>query len=184
MLAREKQEKHKLMSKIQAMESKLLTGGPGKTMIDHTNEQQRTLEQRRAEVAARRANEVEVARKLEEQEEKGEELERTYSSLQQEVEIKTRKLRKMFAKLQSVKQEIVDVTEEYNRDRRDLELTQEELLKELKLKYLIIENFIPGEEKEKILGRARFDEEEDIWKLGPTRPTSGPLGKRPVSAAG
>ena len=41
-----------------------------------------------------------------------------------------------------------------------------------------------GEEKEKILGRARFDEEEDIWKLGPTRPTSGPLGKRPVSAAG
>ena len=39
-------------------------------MIDHTNEQQRTLEQRRAEVAARRANEVEVARKLEEQEEK------------------------------------------------------------------------------------------------------------------
>ena len=38
----------------------------------------------------------------------------------------------------------MDVTEEYNRDRRDLELTQEELLKELKLKYLIIENFIPG----------------------------------------
>eukprot|EP00088_Acartia_fossae_P027757 TRINITY_DN2848_c0_g1_i1.p1 TRINITY_DN2848_c0_g1~~TRINITY_DN2848_c0_g1_i1.p1 ORF type:complete len:808 (+),score=134.82 TRINITY_DN2848_c0_g1_i1:45-2468(+) len=183
MLAREKQEKEKLMSKIMEMESKLLTGG-GKTMIDHTNEQQRTLEQRRAEVAARRATEVEVARKLEEQEEKGEELERTYSSLQQEVEVKTRKLRKMFAKLQSVKQEILDVTEEYNRDRRDLELTQEELLKELKLKYIIIENFIPAEEKEKILGRARFDEEEDIWKLGPSRPNSGPLGKRPVSAAG
>ena len=51
------------------------------------------------------------------------------------------------------------MTEEYNRDRRDLELTQEELLKELKLKYLIIENFIPVEEKEKVLARARFDEE-------------------------
>ena len=51
------------------------------------------------------------------------------------------------------------MTEEYNRDRRDLELTQEELLKELKLKYLIIENFIPAEEKEKVLARARFDEE-------------------------
>ena len=32
------------------------------------------------------------------------------------------------------------------------------VVKELKLKYLIIENFIPIEEKEKILGRARFDE--------------------------
>ena len=52
----------------------------------------------------RRATEVEVARKLEEQEEKGVELEKTYTSLQQEVEVKTRKLRKIFAKLQNVKQ--------------------------------------------------------------------------------
>ena len=35
-----------------------------------------------------------------------------------------RKLRKLFTKLQTVKQDIVDVTEEYNRDRRDLEMTQ------------------------------------------------------------
>ena len=39
-----------------------------------------------------------------EQEEKGVELEKTYTSLQQEVEVKTRKLRKLFAKLQTVKQ--------------------------------------------------------------------------------
>ena len=182
MLAREKVEKEKMAAKISAMESKLLTGG--KTIVDHTNEQQRALEQRRAEVVARRKTEIEVARKLEEQEEKGVELERTYSSLQQEVEIKTRKLRKLFTKLQTVKQDIVDVTEEYNRDRRDLEMTQEELLKELKLKYLIIENFIPSEEKERVLTRAQFDEEEDLWKLGPSRPSSGPISKRPVSAAG
>ena len=183
MLAREKAEKEKMVAKIAAMESKLLTGGE-KTIVDHTNEQQRALEQRRAEVAARRKTEIEVARKLEEQEEKGVELEKTYSSLQQEVEIKTRKLRKLFTKLQACKQDIVDVTEEYNRDRRDLEMTQEELLKELKLKYLIIENFVPCEEKERVLTRAQFDEEEDVWRLGPSRPSSGPISKRPVSAAG
>jgi len=182
MLARERAEKEKMATKIAAMESKLLTGG--KTIVDHTNEQQRALEQRRAEVAARRKTEIEVARKLEEQEEKGVELEKTYSSLQQEVEIKTRKLRKLFTKLQTVKQDILDVTDEYNRDRRDLEVTQEELLKELKLKYLVIENFIPGEEKERVLGRAQFDEEEDVWRLGASRPSSGPISKRPVSAAG
>ena len=37
-----------------------------------------------------------------------------------QVETKTRKLRKLFTKLQAVKQDISDVTEEYNRDRRDL----------------------------------------------------------------
>ena len=47
-----KAEKEKLAAKIAAMEGKLLTGG-GKTIVDHTNEQQRALEQRRAEVAAR-----------------------------------------------------------------------------------------------------------------------------------
>ena len=182
MLVREKAEKEKMAQKIDKMESKLLTGG--KTIVDHTNELQRALEQRRAEVADRRKTEIEVARKLEEQEEKGVELEKNYSSLQQEVEIKTRKLRKLFTKLQTVKQEIVDVTEEYNRDRRDLEATQEELLKELKLKYLIIENFIPVEEKERVLSRSYFDEEEDLWKLGSSRPSSGPISKRPVSAAG
>ena len=56
-------------------------------------------------------------------------MEKTYTSLQAEVEAKTRKLRKLFTKLQTVKQEIVDVTEEYNRDRRDLEDTQQQLLK-------------------------------------------------------
>ena len=182
MLVREREEKEKMANTIQKMESKLLTGG--KTIVDHTNELQRALEQRRAEVAARRVTEIEVARKLEEQEEKGVELEKNYSSLQQEVEIKTRKLRKLFSKLQTYKQDIVDVTEEYNRDRRDLEATQEELLKELKLKYLIIENFIPGEEKERVLGRSYFDEDEDLWKLGASRPLSGPISKRPVSAAG
>ena len=34
--------------------------------------------------------------------------------------MKTRKLRKLFTKLQAVKQDISDVTEEYTRDRRDL----------------------------------------------------------------
>ena len=53
MLSRERTEKEKLAQKIAAMEGKLLTGGGEKTIVDHTNEQQRALEQRRAEVAAR-----------------------------------------------------------------------------------------------------------------------------------
>jgi len=54
-------------------------------MVERTNEQQRMLEKRRADLAEVRRVEKETAQQLEAQEEIGEELGRTYTSLQQEV---------------------------------------------------------------------------------------------------
>ncbi|XP_069939114.1 kinesin-like protein KIF3B isoform X4 [Cherax quadricarinatus] len=176
---REAQEK--LMTRIQTMESKLLSGG--KNIIDHTNEQQRALQQRTQELMDQKKREREMLQLLEKEEESSCEIASTFSSLQAEVEAKTRKLKKLFAKLQSVKQEMGDLHEEFCRDRVDLQNTQDVLTRELKLKALIIENFISPEEKRKILSRAFFDDDEDIWKLRPVvRQTGGTL-KRPVSSA-
>lgn len=73
--------------------------------------------------------EVEMRQQIELQEESAIEIMETYTTLQQEVEIKTKKLKKLFTKLQAVKQEIHDVTDEFNRDRRELELTQNDLMR-------------------------------------------------------
>lgn len=187
-LRAEKQETENLITRIKDLESKMLCGG--KNIIDHTNEQQRALEQKAAEIAERKKREVEMQQKLEDEELTMVGVRETYTTLQQEVDVKSRKLRKCFTKLQALKQELADVTNDFNRDRRDLEQTQHELMKELKLKYLIIENFIPEEEKNKILSRIHFDEEEDCWILKNTeasnietikRPTSVPGARRPIS---
>lgn len=187
-LKAEKQETETLIMRIKDLESKMLCGG--KNIIDHTNEQQRALEQKSAEIAERKKREVEMQQKLEDEELTMLGVRETYSTLQQEVDVKSRKLRKCFTKLQALKQELDDVTNDFNRDRRDLEQTQHELMKELKLKYLIIENFIPEEEKNKILSKIHFDEEEDCWVLKDSeasnietikRPTSVPGARRPVS---
>ena len=53
-LAKEREARDQLAKKIQAMESKLLSGG--KNIIDHTNEQQRALEQRRQEIAEQKVS--------------------------------------------------------------------------------------------------------------------------------
>ncbi|XP_069507116.1 kinesin-like protein KIF3B isoform X2 [Ambystoma mexicanum] len=182
-LKREKEATEMLGAKVKAMESKLLVGG--KNIVDHTNEQQKILEQKRHEIAEQKRREREMQQQMESRDEETLELKETYSSLQQEVDIKTKKLKKLFSKLQAVKAEIHDLQEEHIKERQELEQTQNELTRELKLKHLIIENFIPLEEKNKITNRSFFDEEGDQWKLHPiTRLDNQQMMKRPVSAVG
>ncbi|XP_052327640.1 kinesin-like protein KIF3C isoform X2 [Oncorhynchus keta] len=151
-LRKERDTTEQLTAKYKAMESKLLVGG--RNIMDHTSEQQKTLETRRQEIA------------------------------EQEVEAKTKKLKKLYAKLQCVKAEIQDVNDEHVRSRQELEQTQNQLTRELKFKYLIIENFIPPEEKNKILNRLTLDPEEDQWKFQLLTPSESQMKKRLASAVG
>ncbi|KAI3357873.1 hypothetical protein L3Q82_015538 [Scortum barcoo] len=189
-LKKEREVGEMLADKVKAMESKLLVGG--KNIVDHTNEQQRMLELKRQEIAEQKRREREMQQQVESRDEETLELKETYSSLQQEVDIKTKKLKKLFAKLQAVKAEIHDIQEAHIEERQELEQTQNELTRDLKLKHLIIENFIPLEEKNKIVNRAYFDDEDEYWKTKPitrmeddhqmmTRPLSAVGYRRPLS---
>ncbi|KAG8223833.1 hypothetical protein J437_LFUL003722 [Ladona fulva] len=171
-LKQERALRESLLTRINSLESQLLRGG--KNIIDHTNEQERALLQQRQEIAEQKRREVEMLQKLEEKEESTLDLKETFSSLQQENESKTKKLRKMFAKLESIQQEIRDVYDEANEDRREMESNQKNMLKELKLLYVIIDNFIPVEEKSKLLARIRYNNEDDSWFILP-------LDKMPVN---
>ncbi|KAI7800233.1 putative kinesin-like protein KIF3C-like [Triplophysa rosa] len=183
-LKKEQEATELLTAKFKAMESKLLVGG--KNIIDHTNEQQKMLELKRHEIAEQTRREREIQQQVLVQDENTIELRETFSTLQQEVEAKTKKLKKLYAKLQSLKADIQDVNDEHVRSRQELEQTQNELTRELKFKYLIIENFIPPEEKNKIMNRLQFDAEEDQWKFQPLVPSENKFTqmKRPASAVG
>lgn len=184
-LQKEQEAAKLLTTKVKALESKLLVGG--KNIIDHTNEQQKMLETKRQEIADQTRKEREMQQQMMAQDEETLELRETFSSLQQEVEIKTKKLKKLYAKLQAVKAEIQDVNDEHVRTRQELEQTQNELTRELKFRYLIIENFIPPEEKNKIMNRLVFDTEEDQWKFQPLVPSENKhtqMKRRPASAVG
>uniref|UniRef100_A0A3B5QZS1 Kinesin-like protein n=1 Tax=Xiphophorus maculatus TaxID=8083 RepID=A0A3B5QZS1_XIPMA len=181
-LRKRQEATEQLTARYKAMESKLLVGG--KNIIDHTNEQQKMLEMKRQEIAEQTRREREMQQQMLIQDEEAVELRETFTSLQQEVEAKTKKLKKLYAKLQCTKAEIKDVNDEHVRSRQELEQTQNELTRELKFKYLIIENFIPPEEKNKIMNRLMFDPDEDEWKFKNITRKSSQMKKRPASAVG
>ena len=119
---------------------------------------------KRALIAEEKRKEREMQQKLEMQEESNIGINQSFTSLQQEVDFKTKKLKKYFAKFQSLKQEISDLTEAFSKERQEMEQAQTEMQRDIKLRYLIIENFVPKEENDKLINRLYYDPDEDEWK--------------------
>ena len=187
-IGREKEVTNELAKKLQELEGQLIRGG--KNILDTYTERQVELETKLAEIAERKKREVEMQQQLELQEESTMEIRETFTNLSQEVELKTRKLKKCYAKCMALKQEIQDTKEEHNRDSRELEMTQNELIKELKRLLLIIDNFVPLEVKSRLYTQSHYDEELEEWRLNSNllnenqfkaRPVAQSQSRRPIS---
>ncbi|GFU18479.1 kinesin-like protein KIF3B [Nephila pilipes] len=178
----ENEAREKIKQHLEELEAKLLCGG--KNIIDHTNQQQRILEKRRQELAEQKRIEREMQAKLLEEEESTLEKKETYDSLQQEVEIKTKKLKKLFQRFQTLKEDINDESEINSFERQDKEQTIETLTRDLKLSNLVIDNFVNPEDKSKFLEHVQYDEDEDAWVIFPSEMSYSHFNpaERPASA--
>ncbi|GIY34077.1 kinesin-like protein KIF3B [Caerostris darwini] len=178
----ENEAKEKIRKHINELEAKLLCGG--KNIIDHTNEQQRILEKRRQELAEQKCIEREMQAKLLEEEESTLEKKETYDSLQQEVDMKTKKLKKLFQRFQTLKDDINDESEINSFERQDKEQTIEALTRDLKLSNLVIDNFVNPEDKAKFLEHVKYDEDEDAYVIFPSEMSYSHFNpaERPASA--
>ncbi|XP_017864292.1 PREDICTED: kinesin-like protein Klp68D [Drosophila arizonae] len=189
-LERERVENAKLAAKLAELESQLVRGG--KNLLDTYSERQIELEKKLVEIAERKKREIEIQQQLELQEETTLEIRERNVSLEQEVELKKRKLSKCYAKYLALQQELNDCKHDHNQDLRELEMAQNELVKELKRQLLIIDNFVPIEVKQRLYTQAKYDEEQEEWKFAPLpmnadgkfsskRPVSHPQRRRPIS---
>lgn len=95
-LMRERELTTTLAKKLEELESQLVRGG--KNILDVYAERQMELDRRLNEISERKKREIEMQQQLELQEESTMEIRETFTSLQQEVELKTKKLRKCYTK--------------------------------------------------------------------------------------
>ncbi|CAL8092389.1 unnamed protein product [Calicophoron daubneyi] len=170
-LQEEEAQTQQLENKLRAMESKLLRGD--QSIVERTKMQEAALAQQRSQMAEQKRREKEIVARMEEAEDNVANLQEGFTSLKQEVEVNTRRLRKLFEKFQEVKQEMSTVQEDNIRERQEHEQVQEELTREVKLRTLILENFVSPEERAKIDSRISFDEDTDHWVMRSLLPASG-----------
>ncbi|KAG5874663.1 hypothetical protein JTB14_012945 [Gonioctena quinquepunctata] len=158
-----KMEVDELTKKLKTLEKQMVHGG--KNIVDSVNENEMRLEQQRAEIAARKKREIEMQQKLELEEETCIELKQVFASLQQQVDYKRDKLKRLNSKLQSLRQEIRDNHEVYVKDRQEIEEANDEAAMHLRKWFLIIDNFIPSEERTRLINLAQYDDNIDNWIL-------------------
>ncbi|VDN14930.1 unnamed protein product [Dibothriocephalus latus] len=166
----EQAQTKKLEEKLRSLESKLLCGD--RSIVEHTKEQEAALEAHRKKLATQQKHERAIRAKMEAESDNLANLQETFTSLRQEVDVYTAKLKKTFEKLQVLKQEMADVQEDSIHQRQEHERIVDQITQELKLRYLILENFVPPDVRRSLEKRATFDEEEECWRLLPALSTS------------
>jgi len=130
------------------MEQQLVGGGD---VLDRAAQQELELKRAQAELEEREQLERRLKQELESQQALVLEEGKKYSSLQEEVVSLRKKLKKVFAKWREAQAEARDVATEAANVREDMTTAVRDLQKQLKLRDLIIESFIPEEDRAKVL---------------------------------
>nr|ACE77688.1 kinesin-like protein KIF3A (predicted) [Sorex araneus] len=109
-------------------------------------------------------------------------IEEKYTSLQEEAQGKTKKLKKVWTMLMAAKSEMADLQQEHQREIEGLLENIRQLSRELRLQMLIIDNFIPQDYQEMIENYVHWNEDIGEWQLKCVAYTGNNMRKQtPVS---
>lgn len=174
-----------LKQKLASLESKLLNSDKSdrivlsssptsRQLLDHqsilkglTETQRVELERRRKELADQVSRERAIRDELERREEAELIAKQSFESIQQEIEAKRRLIWQVLLKVKSIRDEMSSIQQAYRIELDELEQLQIVLQRELKLKCLIMDNFIPNEHVDQLIARVNYDERRNMCSIRP-----------------
>uniref|UniRef100_A0AAQ6A174 Kinesin-like protein n=1 Tax=Amphiprion ocellaris TaxID=80972 RepID=A0AAQ6A174_AMPOC len=162
-LLKAQQEHHLLLEKLSALEKKVIVGGVD--LLAKAEEQEKLLQESNNELEERRRRAEQLRKELEEKEQERLDIEEKYTSLQEEAQGKTKKLKKVWTMLMAAKSEMADLQQEHHRELEGLLENIRQLSRELRLQMLIIDNFVPQEYQEMIENYVHWNEDIGEWQL-------------------
>ncbi|KAJ9593965.1 hypothetical protein L9F63_014606 [Diploptera punctata] len=156
-------ERDALKEKLQSLEKKILVGG--ENLLEKAEVQEQLLEASARELEQRRRKEEQLRQALQQKEAELVDIEERYSTLQEEVAGKTKKLKKVFGMLMSAKAELNDLQYEQQREMEGLLERIRSLTRELKLQETIIDAFIPRQYQDMLERYVHWNEDIGEWQL-------------------
>jgi len=159
---KEREKQHKLLHKLKGMEEKLLVGTQA---METAMKQEIQLEKAHKSLHKNERRTEAMAEKLTNLEEEELMMKNQFTTIQEGIEEKTKKLKALWSKVQAVNTEVNDTADEYQREREQMVETIKELSRQLKLKNLVIDYFIPVPELMKLEKQAQWSEDRDCWVL-------------------
>ncbi|ELT90430.1 hypothetical protein CAPTEDRAFT_154669 [Capitella teleta] len=162
-LSKAQDQQAQLQNKLQAIEKKIIVGG--ENLLEKAEEQERMLEESAKQLQDQKAKADELRKALEEKEKEALNIEERYSTLQDEITGKTRKLKKVWTMLMQAKSEVTDLQEEHQREVEGLLENVRQLSRDLRLHMLVIDSYIPAEYQELIERCVHWNEDIGEWQL-------------------
>ncbi len=161
-LAKENAQLENMSRALSEKENQLQKGGAA---LDAAQKKKEQLRRTEAELATRRAEQERTFQQMREAEEARVLMVEQFSSAEEELRSKTTKLKSLWGMYQSKKSMLLDVQDEFDLERNDLLDTIRSLDRQIKLKALVMEEFIPPAAGALIEGHAVYDHSQDCWMV-------------------
>ena len=160
-LEKEQDEREMVEKRLKAMESKVIHGDVN--LVEKQEELEKKMTEHQQEYMKQIEHETEQQRRINELEDMQKTIDENYANIQDELEVKGRKIKRMVTLYRQIKDDLDDLQEEVQQEREDLLDNIRVLTQQLKLKDLTIASYIPPEHQQRIVDHSEWDEEEDTW---------------------
>jgi kinesin family protein 3/17 len=166
-LQREREEQKALEDSLAAMQAKVMRGGTN--LLDQ--EERLREEQRRQEDELRKIAEQEedAQRRIQELEDLQTITSDSYKTIEEEIESKGKKTKKLHEAYERCLVDIKDLERDWTSEREDLLDVIRALTREIKLKNLVLDAYIPPDEIDRLSRHATWDDKAETWRISQAR---------------
>jgi len=167
---------NELQSQMATIEQKFIFGGVN--LLEKDEEQLELLEASNKEIETKLTQQSEMRKKIVETEVTLDDINKKYTSLQEEAQAKTRKLKKVWTMYNEAKSELADIEAENNRETESMLESIRDLQKSIQLSQMIVHRLVPDQILALIEEHCSWNEPIGEWQLRGIAYTGNNMMKR------